>query len=735
MHARKPCFALSATLAIFMALIVPAGAQMITPFDTVPDFAANPTITAQQNGAWSASATWGGDLPLPGDVVRIPSGITVLYNLVSDDKLAVVGIEGALIFDHTLPTRLVAGTIMVKPGGLLRVGTANQPVKGLAEIVIADRPLATVTPDPDTGVLDPNQYGTGLLVWGRLELHGLPKTPWERLAAAPYQAGATTLQLLDSVIGWQSGDRLVIPDSRQIPLDHPKRYTQYYKSQTEERDLTAVTADWRLTLATPLSFAHPGARNIDGSPTMRDGGEPLVPHVANLSRTVVVRSQNPAGTRGHVWITNRAEAFLRYAAFRDLGRTTTATLSDTTNKIGRYWLHLHHLWGAPRQQLSGLDAPTLRARLEATGWQFVVEGCVVAGTGTPHKWGIVLHDSHFGRVQGNVIYHVSGSGIQSEEGHESYNLIADNLAVRIPGIGETKVASATSADIGKDGSGFWLRGAQNWVEGNVAADVRFSAFYLSAYYIKEQRIPRFPGANPTLTAESVTMRLRPLLSFRDNEAYGPIQHGLWGAWVSGCCAADGWPDNRVEQFAVWHAWDRAIKWYHNGRTTFDGILLRGDPLVTVGKAFEGRALAAIGFALDFYENVEQVYRNVDVEGMVQGFYLAQDTIEHGTEPPLRIEHARLRNYINLHVPRAGSGDQASFFLQDVTFERFERPPHALSAVPLNIFMHYNAASDNSAASSTTVRWDVGGSVKGVYFKEAGAPCTTEVAGVYGYVCP
>jgi hypothetical protein len=56
-------------------------------------------------------------------------------------------------------------------------------------------------------------------------------------------------------------------------------------------------------------------------------------------------------------------------------------------------------------------------------------------------------------------------------------------------------------------------------------------------------------------------------------------------------------------------------------------------------------------------------------------------------------------------------------------------------VPLNIFMHYNTDSDSNAASATTVRWNVGGSEKGVYFKEAGAPCTTTVAGVYGYVCP
>jgi hypothetical protein len=709
----------------------PSEAQLVTHHDTVPDFAANPTITAGQSGAWSAPGTWGGSLPQTGDVVRIPPGVSVLYDVTSSVELAVIGIEGELVFDHTRPTRLVAGTIMVKPGGALQVGTASQPITTLAEIVIADRPVT------DTG-----QYGTGLLVWGRLEIHGLPKTPWRRLAAAP-RAGATTLQLVTPADDWQSGDRVVIPDSRHLPVDHPSRYTKFYKSQTEDRTLASVAPGGFLTLSTPLTYTHPDARDIInesliGSPVLRHDGEPLVPHVANLTRNVVIRSQNPAGTRGHVWITDRADVSIRYAAFRDLGRTTTATLSDTTNKVGRYPLHLHHVWGQPRPWPAGLSAAEIRTLLETTGWQFVVEGNVVAGTGTAHKWGITLHDSHFGLVRGNVIYNIAGSGIQTEEGHESYNLIADNLAVRITGTGDPTVKNATTSDIGKDGSGLWLRGAHNWVEGNVAADTRFAAFYLSSYYIKEQRIPLFPGADLHMSSESRTIRLRPILSFKDNEGYGPVQFGLWGAWVSGCCNAGSWPDNRVERMTVWHSWDAGVKWYHNGRTTFDGVLIRGDSLVTRGKAFDGKSeLMAAGFSLDRsgYEDVDQVYRNVDVEGMIQGFHMSRNTIETGTEPPLRIESARLKNFINIRVARAFTGRLNNFFLKDPTLQTFARPAHKLSSVPLNIFMHYNAESDNAAVSATSVRWDRGGSVAGVYFKEAGAPCTTQVAGVFGYVCP
>ena len=54
----------------------------------VPDFAAKPTVRAARSGAWSAAGTWSTNrVPGAGDVVRIPSGITVTYDVVSDAAL------------------------------------------------------------------------------------------------------------------------------------------------------------------------------------------------------------------------------------------------------------------------------------------------------------------------------------------------------------------------------------------------------------------------------------------------------------------------------------------------------------------------------------------------------------------------------------------------------------------------------------------------------------------------
>ena len=72
----------------------------------------------------------------------------------------------------------------------------------------------------------------------------------------------------------------------------------------------------------PLKYDHKGARNADGKLE-------FLPHVGNLSRNVIVRSENPQGTRGHTIFISRANVDLRYVQFSDLGRTKMGVLSST----------------------------------------------------------------------------------------------------------------------------------------------------------------------------------------------------------------------------------------------------------------------------------------------------------------------------------------------------------------------------------------------------------------------
>src|SRR5690606_14853788 len=69
--------------------------------------------------------------------------------------------------------------------------------------------------------LDPGQWGHGVLSAGNsstggiVQIYGKPKTSWCRLSQEA-EAGDTVIYLDRAVTGWQAGDQILIPDTRQI---------------------------------------------------------------------------------------------------------------------------------------------------------------------------------------------------------------------------------------------------------------------------------------------------------------------------------------------------------------------------------------------------------------------------------------------------------------------------------------------------------------------------------------
>src|SRR5262249_17055041 len=120
-------------------------------------------------------------------------------------------------------------------------------------------------------------------------------------------------------------------------------------------------------------------------------------------------------------------------------------------------IHMHHVMGP-------LPSP-------ANGHQFSLVGNAVDGGSqeTKFKWGIAIHDSHYGLVQDNVVYNYNGASVATEDGSESYNVIDHNFAMR--GIGEpnNSLGEARNAE-GTEGVGFWFRGPNNYITNNVAAN-------------------------------------------------------------------------------------------------------------------------------------------------------------------------------------------------------------------------------------------------------------------------
>ena len=476
------------------------------------------------------------------------------------------------------PPRLRVGTLIVLPNGVLEVGTAAAaiPPSLTAEIIIKDIAL--------NPAIDPDQYGTGLLsIDGSISLHGAIKTPTFVRTAIEPRAGHSTLSLERPVAGWQVGDRIFLPDTRQVPVDH--WFNPGYALQIEERTVQGISGDGKtITLSSPLSFDHRGARDADGTPTVVGGTVPLLPHVGNLTRNVIVRSENPAGTRGHTLFTHRSNVSIHYAQFQDLGRTraSRSTRPATTS-------------GAIRFTFTSCGAPPIPSN---TGYQFLVVGNAVNDS---LKWPIAVHGSHYGLVKQNVVFggsQLTGAGLAIEDGTETENRFEENFVANIRGSINPRESGPSTADGTTPGSAaecFWAAGFNNRFVNNVASSCRnpvqqivsgpgWKFIVPAAPYTA--RNPRFRGADMTDTSQTiaVTPQQQPILEFRGNEVYGLAADGLT-AWQLGTDGYSIMPptmgESVIRDFRVWHTYEGAIYNYPAHRMVVDGLVYRIDPSATL----------------------------------------------------------------------------------------------------------------------------------------------------------
>jgi uncharacterized protein DUF4082/Big-like domain-containing protein/PASTA domain-containing protein/G8 domain-containing protein len=653
------------------AAIGAAPAAATTLPESIPDFSLDTTRTSvrsAQSGAWSNPTTWvGGRPPTASDVVRIAAGHTVTI----DDTAAAaytVAIDGKLAFAPGVDTRLKVTNLQVMAGemgmgtpGVLEVGTMAAPIAAgvTAEILIANTPLGG-------GVADPLGFGTGITIIGKATMHGTLRTPtFVRLATEP-RAGHTTLTLSQAASGWQVGDRLVLPDTRHI------KETEVTGSgwvnavnQWEERTVTAISADGRtVTINSALTHDHLGARDLNG---VLD----FLPHVGNLTRNVVVRSESATGTRGHVIATHIADVDIRYALFKDLGRTTYLPLNTTTNLIGRYPVHMHHLGGP-------MTTPP-------NGYQFTLLGNAVDGGSveTKFKWGITVHGSHYGLIQDNVVYNYNGAGIATEDGSESFNLFDHNFTLRGMGEPNDSVSEARMA-MGTEGVGFWFRGPNNYVRNNVAANYQNStteAAYGFAYQLRflgNIAVPNFKGAMDATQFTTKNGQNMPILQFQNNEAYGAMQGGFTLWWVSSQDPQpySGAQESLIKDLKLWNIYNKTVYMYPSQKITFDGLTIRGN--FTSASRCCGN-----GVYFADYSSKGHIIRNSDIQGMEEG--ITAPEAGFGPEPNLTIENTYLRNYGNLAVPTNGSvnGCWMQNKLVVANNTQFDTPPgRSLSAITM-----------------------------------------------------
>jgi hypothetical protein len=666
--------ALLLALAFHLCVASAVGAQTALP-ENIPDFLQDTTrvhVQTAQSGNWSSPSTWlGGQVPTANSIVHILQAHTVT---IADESAAAytVSVDGKLAFLSGVATRLFVTNLQVMAGsmgmgtpGVLEVGTVANPIAGnvTAEIVIADSALGG-------SVTDTDQFGTGITVLGKISMHGAVRTPtFVRLATEP-RAGDTTLTLSEPASGWAIGDRLVLPDTRHIKESEVTGNGWINAvNQWEELTVQAMSPDGRtVTLADPLLYDHLGARDLNGALDS-------LPHAGNLTRNVIVRSENPNGTRGHMLSTHVAEVDIRYVLFRDLGRTTYLPLNNVTNHIGRYPIHMHHLSGP-------MATP-------ANGSQFTLLGNAVDGGSveTQFKWGIAVHGSHYGLIQDNVVYNYNGASIATEDGSESFNVFDHNFALR--GMGEPDEPDSVPPvqarmAMGTEGVGFWFRGPNNIIRNNVAANFQNPTteaaygFVFQFIQLGDIRVPNFKGAHDMdgETPGQFTTRdgnNMPLLQFENNEAYGAMQGGFTLWWVSSLDpnpSADA-QESLIKDLKLWNIYNKAVYMYPSQKVVFDGLKIRGD--------FNADArCCGNGVYFADYSSKGIVIRNSDIQGMEEG--ITAPEAGFGPEPNLTIENSYLRNHFNLVVPTNGSvnGVGGPGWMEDklvvATNTRFDAPP-------------------------------------------------------------
>ena len=412
----------------------------------VPITLANVSAT-KNNGLWSDGATWNtGKVPTNGDNVRIPEGITVVYDVTDNaPKLNTVRVDGRLLF-HSCKSSLMRVDTLLSTG-VIRAGWTDSPQPIYTNVTIE------FTNSPINTSLDPSQFGKGWLAYGPSYIYGMPRSPFVS-TITKLSPGATSIQVNGELANWSVNDELLVVGT------NPR------KDESEVRKISKIASlgnnSFSITFDQALQYTH----------TNSDDRFPY--HIANLTRNVTFVSEDKnkpltqSQTWGHVMFMHNPSASINYASFDSLGRTRKFELLDDTTKDdkgtvthvgtnvrGRYALHFHRTGNSPGS-LAGY-----------------VEGSVVRNS---PSWGISNHSSNLISVA-NITYHVLGAGYMTETSTElgfagkggRYN--AESMYISTYGskdyLGVENGDRANRNDFGVEGFGLWAGAPLVVYDGNI----------------------------------------------------------------------------------------------------------------------------------------------------------------------------------------------------------------------------------------------------------------------------
>ena len=288
------------------------------------------SISSVKSGNWSDPTVWSTiTVPKAGDSVTIKAGHTITYDVLSDNVLGEVGINGTLKFSRTINTRLKTNdNIIVMMGGFLDMGTNTDfiPKNIKSEVIWV---LTQAQADAYVGgpLFQAPDKGLWAMDGGRWEAYGFPLVrTWSKIASDAI-AGSTSVNVDNDVSDWYVGGTVVITQT-SMPTA---------RFENELRTITALEklldGKTKITLDKPLTYKH-------------DGSGPFKGEVGSLTRNILFKTellganeatlQSDVGTRkfAHTMRMTNSKGDTQYAEFKYMGHYGT---------LGRYTVHPHQM--------------------------------------------------------------------------------------------------------------------------------------------------------------------------------------------------------------------------------------------------------------------------------------------------------------------------------------------------------------------------------------------------------
>lgn len=496
---------------------------------------------------WSSRFTWGGlSPPEKGTFAVITKGQTILLDT-STPVLKLLLIQGGtLIFDEA-DIELQAENILITDGGVLQIGTEDEPFQHEAIITLHGNLRSPELP----------MYGTkGIGVReGLLDLHGIPvPITWTHLAETA-ESGSSTLTLKDAVT-WKQGDEVVIASTGH-------RHSQ---RENEVRQIASVSDDGQtLTLTEPLEYRHLGVEVTFLEGTVFEGRA----EVGLLTHNIKVR-----GSTHMDWL-DKIEAcpegfdtgeFSTQTCFQ--GRFGEETGSDQFGaqimfhapvpnenlakgrleyvevthagqafRLGRYPIHWHLMGDI--------------------NFESYIRGCSIHHT---FNRAVTIHNTHRLLVERTVIYDIMGGAFFIEDGIETGNILQYNLAVFV-----RQSTSLLNDDITP--AAYWVTNPDNIIRHNAAAGGTHFGFW---YRMHEH--PDGPSYDPNICQKKV-----PLGVFQNNTVHS---QGWFGLWIfreyypmkNGKCGSKVPEPAVFSTLTTWNC-EKGAEWVDVGAVQFDGFVM------------------------------------------------------------------------------------------------------------------------------------------------------------------